>query len=78
MIHAFLILVLGVVGELHALVSLTFGKQPKEVLFVSYVLSVRRIILPVFYFILCEENFMSVFLSPEFENHHVLVLDVLL
>jgi len=60
-IHAFLILVLGVGHELHALVTLTFGKQPKEMLCVSYVLSVRRIILPVFYFVLCEENFMSVF-----------------
>ena len=47
MIHAFSVLVLGVVGELHALLTLIFGKQPKEVLFVSYVLSVRRIIVPV-------------------------------
>jgi hypothetical protein len=60
-IHAFLILVLGVVGELHAVATLTFGRQPREVLCVSCVFSVRRNILPVFYFVLCEENFMSVF-----------------
>lgn len=61
MIHVFLSLVPAVVGEFHALVTLTFEKQPKELLFVSYVFSVRRIVVPVFYFVLYKENFMSVF-----------------
>jgi hypothetical protein len=77
-IHAYSILVLGVVGELHALVTLTYGKQPKEVLCVSCVLSVRRITLPVFYFVLCEENSMSVFVWHDFEYHYMLVLNALL
>jgi len=77
-IHAFLILVLGVGHELHVLVTLTFGKQPKEVLCVSYVLSVRRIILPMFILSCVKRILCLCFVCPEFEDHYVLVFDALL
>jgi hypothetical protein len=79
-IHAFLILVLGVGDQLHAVVTFTFVKQPKVVPCVSNVLCVRRIIVLYLCFILfCVMGILCLcFVCPEFEEHYVLMLDALL